>query len=51
MVPNNPMPESPENVDLEMDSDQVDIDLDALAEVVAALLLRELAIEVERTGR
>ena len=51
MAPDNPMPESPVEVDLELDSEVEDIDLEELAEVVAALLLKELAIEIERTGR
>ena len=51
MTPENPMPESPAEIDLELDSELEDIDLEELAEVVAALLLRELAIEIERTGR
>ena len=51
MMPDNPMPESPADVDLELESEPVDIDLEALAEVVTALLLRELDIEIERTGR
>ena len=46
MFPENPLLESQDS------DDEVDkIDLYVLAEKIAQLLLRELAIELERTGR
>ena len=51
MMPDSPTLESGDQYDPEGGNQPADIDLEALAEKVAELLLRELDIEIERTGR